>query len=331
MTINVGIERNNIRRRALWLWPASRATINNTGNVSITTSAGDVINSGGIGIQANNSATSAALKPDLHHDARRDYQFRFQHRNGSQPGGIWAGYNPAGQGLVNSNVHGNVIVDNAANINAASGVGIGLYNFGVGNLSATIRPSSTISAISAGVNAFAQGGGSVSIVNQGVIIANGGAGITVGTGTGTPNSVSGVISVNNSGAITSLGSSANPAIQINNASTQAAILTNSGTITANLFGKAAVQRRRCWPTTEALPSPTPALFPAMSRCRRQRFNNAAGGTWKVSGTNFLGSAASITNAGTIAIYGLSYLNAAGIVRPSQLGHDKSPGQQYRLR
>ena len=141
--------------------------------------------------------------------------------------------------MVNSNVHGNVIVDNAANINAASGVGIGLYNFGVGNLSATIRPTSTISAISAGVNAFAQGGGSVSIVNQGVIIANSGAGITVGTGTGTPNSVSGVISINNSGAITSLGSSANPAIQINNASTQAAILTNSGTITANLFGKAA--------------------------------------------------------------------------------------------
>src|SRR5207248_230099 len=39
-------------------------------------------------------------------------------------------------------------------------------------------------------------------------------------------------------------------------------------------------------------------------------NNFASGTWRVNGTNSLGTAASIANAGTIAIYGLSYLNAA---------------------
>ena len=206
-------------------------------------------------------------------------------------------------------MHGNVTVDNAANINAASGVGIGLYNFGVGNLSATIRPTSTVSAISAGVNAFAQGGGSVSIVNQGVIIANSGAGITVGTGTGTPNSVSGLISINNSGAITSLGSSANPTIQINNASTQAAILTNSGTITANLFGKAASNLAVAAYNGSIAITNTGTISGNVSLASAT-INNAASGTWRVSGTNFLGSAASITNAGTIAIYGLSYFNAA---------------------
>ena len=206
-------------------------------------------------------------------------------------------------------MHGNVTVDNAANINAASGVGIGLYNFGVGNLSATIRPTSTVTAISAGVNAFAQGGGSVSIVNQGVIIANSGAGITVGTGTGTPNSVSGVISINNSGAITSLGSSASPAIQINNASTQAAILTNSGTITANLFGKAASNVAVAAYNGSIAITNTGTISGNVSLASAT-INNAASGTWRVSGTNFLGSAASITNAGTIAIYGLSYFNAA---------------------
>ena len=62
-------------------------------------------------------------------------------------------------------------------------------------------------------------------------------GITVGTGLGTANSVSGLISINNSGAIIGLGGNTTPVVQISNASTQAAVLTNSGVITANLFGK----------------------------------------------------------------------------------------------
>ena len=70
-------------------------------------------------------------------------------------------------------------------------------------------------------------------------------GITVGTGTGTPNSVNGLISINNSGAITGLGSNSRPLIQINNASTQAAILTNSGTLHGKSVWESDVQRRRC--------------------------------------------------------------------------------------
>jgi hypothetical protein len=208
-------------------------------------------------------------------------------------------------------VHGNVVIDNAANINATSGVGIGLYNFGVGNLSATIEAPSIVKAITAGVNAFAQGGGSVSIVNQGTITVANGAGITIGTGMGTPNSVNGVISVNNSGVINSLGSAQSPDVQINNASTQAAIFTNSGIVTAGLFGRTTYNLAVAEYNGSITINNTGTITGNVS-LSSATFNNNVGGTWKVNGWNFLGSAASVTNAGFIAISGLSYLNAVGL-------------------
>src|SRR5258708_15646159 len=308
---------------------AIKDTESNVGNTSITTDTGDTNNSGGLGIQANNSANPSTNTSSSQISITTlsgttigtistiNSGFDMS-TNGNQPGGIWAGYNPGGQAVVNSNVHGNVVIDNYANINAASGVGIGLYNFGVGNLSATIEASSTISAASAGVNAFAQGGGNVSIVNHGAIVANGGTGITVGTGTGTPNSVGGFISVNNSGAITSLGSSPNPVVQINNASTQAAILTNSGNITANLFGKATSSVAVADFNGSIVINNTGTISGNVS-LSSSTFNNLAGGTWRVSGANFLGSSSSIANAGTIAISGQSSLNAVGIFALSNAG------------
>src|SRR5258708_35540821 len=191
---------------------AIQATESNVGNISITTSTGDTINSGGLGIQANNSAnpctstgssqistttlsgTTIGTIPSI--SSGLDMS-----TSGNQPGGIWSGYNPGGQGMVNPNVHGNVVVDNAANINAASGVGIGLYNFGVGNLSAIIEASSTISAISAGVNAFAQGGGNVTITNGGTLSASSGSGIIAGTGNGLATTGAGTILISNAGTI----------------------------------------------------------------------------------------------------------------------------------
>ena len=159
------------------------------------------------------------------------------------------------------------------------------------------------------MNAFAQGGGNVSIVNQGVILASRGAGITVGTGTGTPNSVSGVISINNSGTITSLGSFTNPAVQINNASTQAAILNNSGNIISSLFGNAASNLAVAGYNGNIAITNSGTISGNFSLAA-STITNTASGIWRVSGTNYLGSAASITNAGTIAVSGQSYFNAA---------------------
>src|SRR5260370_20303465 len=156
-------------------------------------------------------------------------------RGGGQARGIWAGYTPGGVATVNTNVHGDVVVDSGAIINAASGVGIGLYNWSVGNISAILEASSSITAVSNGVDVFAQGGGNVTIVNSGTVTTSSGIGIFAGTRTGLATTANGIISINNSGAITSLGSTNNPVIQINNDSSQGATFTNSGTVPANLF------------------------------------------------------------------------------------------------
>ena len=93
-------------------------------------------------------------------------------QNGGTPGGIWAGYN-GGTNTVNTAIAGSVIVDSFATIRAASGTGVGLYNYGVGSLSAKLEQSSTISAPQWGVSAFAQGGGNVTISNSGAIAMTG--------------------------------------------------------------------------------------------------------------------------------------------------------------
>ena len=188
VTINIGANAT-VTAGSLYGISAIQGNSTNAGNITITTSTGDIITSGGSGISSNNSATSAASSQisitTLGGTTVGTQSFIHSGfdmaTSGNQPGGIWAGYNGGGPG-VNSNVHGNVVIDNAASIIADSGVGIGMYNFGVGDLSATIRASSTISAVSAGVNAFAQGGGNVSIVNQGNIGPPAAWEITVGTG-----------------------------------------------------------------------------------------------------------------------------------------------------
>ena len=93
---------------------------------------------------------------------------------------------------MNTGVQGSVIVDNSAAINAASGVGIGLYNWGTGNLTAIIEFLHPVTPLPLGVSAFAQGGGSVTVTNNGAITAANGAGIAAGTGTST----TGVVSIN---------------------------------------------------------------------------------------------------------------------------------------
>ena len=56
----------------------------NAGNITITMSTGDTINSGGYGINAGNQATSASfVEPDFHYRARR-HQFRLQRVFGSR-------------------------------------------------------------------------------------------------------------------------------------------------------------------------------------------------------------------------------------------------------
>ena len=62
-----------------------------------------------------------------------------------------------------------------------STTGINLYNFGVGDIGATLLSGSITAGLS-GVNAFAQGGGNVTIDNRAAINA-GAIGINAGNGT----------------------------------------------------------------------------------------------------------------------------------------------------
>ena len=73
------------------------------------------------------------------------------------------------------------------------GLGINLYNNGVGSISATLRAGS-ITAAQGGVNASSAGGGNITIDNRGTINA-GNIGINTGNGASNPSSVNGLISV----------------------------------------------------------------------------------------------------------------------------------------
>ena len=219
----------------------------NGGNISVTTSAGDIINSGGTGISASNQAVGTAAAPITGQVSVTAFGTINSAYNmftgGGQPGGIWGGYSAGGSQTVNSFVHGNVMVDTGATINASAGVGVGLYNFGTGTITATLEQSSAITAVSAGLNIFAQGGGNITIVNHGAITVPTGYGILVGSGQPSA-SGSGIILISNlhdaggpssSGTIVALGSLSNATIQVNNWSSQGATIANSGTIAATQF------------------------------------------------------------------------------------------------
>ncbi|HEV2970744.1 MAG TPA: Ig-like domain-containing protein [Pirellulales bacterium] len=285
------------------------AFANNGGNVLVTTTAGDVVNSGGIGIAAGNSATSAPATSEISITTVGTINSGFDMPTGGGfSGGIWAGY---GVGTVNSNILGNVLVDNSAIINAASGAGIGLYNWGVGNLTATLETSSAITAQAIGVNAYALGGGNVSINNKGTITVASGIGISAGTGNGVANSVNGIVSITNSGAISALGSSFSPVVQINNDSTQGATFTNTstGSVIAADYAVSGFNFSVA-DYVGAITINNSGILSGDVQLGTATINNNAGGVWNIRGASFFGSGANtINNSGTINFNGVSSLTA----------------------
>ena len=293
-----------------------------TGNVSVSTTTGDRINSGSTGIQASDNGTTVPSAATIDITAFGTIDSGLVSANNSQNGGIWAGFNAGGTSTVSSNVQGAVVVDSSAIINSASGVGIGLYNWGVGSLTATLETPSVITAPNAGVSAYAQGGGSVTVTNHGTITVSEGTGISTGTGNGTaPGSVGGLITVNNSGNVTALGSNSNPVIQINNDSTQSATFTNSGTITSDQFSLSnqnqavGVYNGSVTINNSGTITGNVSLASGSSSVASATFNNNAGGIWNVNGSNYFGSGATaanaINNAGTINVSGVTVFSASG--------------------
>ena len=287
-----------------------QANANNAWNVSITTSTGDIINSGGTGINSNNSATSTPSTSPISITANGTINSGFDmNSGGGEPGGIWAGYN-GGSGTVNTAIAGSVIVDSFAAINAAAGAGIGLYNLGVGNVSLTLETTSAIRAPLQGVSAFAQGGGNVTIVNKGTITSASGVGISVGTGTGLTTAGSGTVSVTNSGTVTTLGSSNIAVVQINNDSTKGATFTNTGSVVANLYSAGSSLNLAVSNYNGSIAANNGAITVNNSGTisgnvnlgSASTFNNQTNGVWNIRGQNYFNSGAStITNSGIINI------------------------------
>jgi hypothetical protein len=231
------------------------AVQNNGSNVTISTSANDVINSGGSGISAYDVTTNAISQALISVTAQGTISSGFDMGgNGSWPAGIWAGYNPGDTSAFNAAVAGNVTLDNFATINAAAAIGIALYNWGTGNVGGTLESSSSITAPIAGVSAYAQGGGNVTLTNSGSITSDSGIGITAGSGTGLAISGTGTVSVTNSGTVTALGSSYSPVVQINERSTNTlgASFANTGTVSAILVNPDVAANRDLYPVGSTL-------------------------------------------------------------------------------
>ncbi|WP_453951577.1 Ig-like domain-containing protein [Bradyrhizobium sp. USDA 377] len=121
-----------------------------TGNIQINAGAGTVITSGGVGINAYNEAISLAkvggsIASSITVNASGAIiSGTALTGQGSRPAGILAGYKGGETNTVNSNVFGNVFINNSATIHAAGGDGIRGYNFGPGNVA--ISNSGTIIA-----------------------------------------------------------------------------------------------------------------------------------------------------------------------------------------
>ncbi len=122
----------------------------NNGNVSVTTAAGDIINSGQIGIFARNASTTAATGDTIQVTAHGSI-------TSNSIGGINAGYYP-GTNTPEPNVAGDVIVQSDASITAnGGGIGINAYNWGTGNVSVTAGAGSSITSSGIGINAGSSG------------------------------------------------------------------------------------------------------------------------------------------------------------------------------
>ncbi|UFW44943.1 Ig-like domain-containing protein [Bradyrhizobium sp. WSM471] len=344
VTITVG-PNATITAGALYGIIAIDASERNGGNISVTTSTGDIINSGGSGISASNQAVGTSSNPitgQISVTAFGTINSAFNmFTGGGQPGGIWSGYNAGGSQTVNTFVHGNVVIDTGATINAAAGVGVGLFNFGTGAITATLEQSSLINAVSAGLNIFAQGGGNVTIANHGAVTDPTGYGIVVGTGQPSTGG-SGVISISNlhdaggqatSGVMVALGSLSNATIQVNNWSNQGATVTNSGTIAATQFSLTRLNTAigiYNGPNSTNVGGATVSNsggvignvnFSAASfNISAASFNNNAGGVWNVNGQNYFGGVTNaINNAGTINASGLSIFSSSGPLAVNNTG------------
>jgi hypothetical protein len=116
--------------------------------------------------------------------------------SGDPAAGILASYNPNNLNTPDSNVHGNVSVDDYASILAASGTdGIRGSNYGTGTTTIIAEAGAVISAGRYGIGAFSYDGGNVSVTNYATVTGSTAAIAATTTATGS-------VSIDNFGIVT---------------------------------------------------------------------------------------------------------------------------------
>jgi hypothetical protein len=138
------------------------------GNIAITTSGSDTVNSGSTGLFAVNQSnpTAPAAKTTVTVNSFGNINFGgIPTNSNASPSGISAGYSGGNVAAPNMDVNGAVIVNNSANITptvfngvAAAGIGINAFNYGNGDITVNDNSGTTVSGVQYGIDAHAEGG-----------------------------------------------------------------------------------------------------------------------------------------------------------------------------
>ena len=198
----------------------------NAGNISVTTSANDTINSGSIGIAAINDATAIPAADDSTISVTAYGTIN----SGSIFNHKWLATS-GDRGRLASTADPNVCrhgtVNNYANITASAGWGVVGFNYGTGNVTVTAEAGSSITAPAFGIAAYALDGGNANITNDGTV--NSSTGIALQAQSTAGGNGNGTATITNDGSVIGAGSSANSVIWLGT-DTGAATLINAGTI-----------------------------------------------------------------------------------------------------
>jgi hypothetical protein len=294
------------------------------GNTVVTTSTGDVINSASVGIVAENDAASvlASSNSSVVVTARGTMSSNGVLTGAGNPAaGILAGFNGGSTSTPNSNVVGNVIVDDFASITAPAGTdGIRAFNYGtfdpgtgIGTVMITAESSAVIAAGRYGISGNGNATVDVTIVSS-ATVSGGTAGINVqAVKNGT---LSGNVSITVSG-----GTISSPLTAVQVSTTGSVIIENSGEI---IHGTVAVPSAAGISISETTgSSATINNFNTIIgdvTLGNATFNNHNLAVWDVSGSNTFGAGTNtLNNDSMINVQGSSSFTATGTLNVTGTG------------
>lgn len=194
-----------------------------SGSTTVRTEPGSVVTSGSSGVVAVNRAEVLSL---LDHSSITVTNYGTVNSGASlnqadnAPAGLEAGYLGAGTGAAaNTNVYGNVVVNNYGDVTAASSYGIHAYNFGIGDVTVEDGAGTSVIGAEIGIRAQALSGGTGDIAvtlganasvtgttGYGILaygIDKGDISVTLAAGDNIMSGSSGVVAVNYAAAIAS--------------------------------------------------------------------------------------------------------------------------------